>query len=185
MTGAAMESAAGFDCCAWLGAPPNTSRAASAVAPMPPTTRAIVRIIDPTLRKWPCRAHKRPRPRARRSIVRTSKYTTRATRYSDCFTRNRRTRRRPGGGPAIAASDGGPDAHPATPLYGPRAGERGPRRGGQVVQRRRRGGLGLLAAIAVGRPVGTGAIAAHAPSSPELSAASGGIPANGAPTRWR
>jgi hypothetical protein len=47
MTGAVIESAGDFACCAWPGPPPNASRAASAVAPTPPTTRAIVRIIDP------------------------------------------------------------------------------------------------------------------------------------------
>ena len=51
MTEAAIESAGGFDGCAWDGAPPKASSAASPPAPTPPTTKANVRIIDLTLRE--------------------------------------------------------------------------------------------------------------------------------------
>jgi hypothetical protein len=37
-------------CCACVGGPPKARKAASAPAPMPPTTKANVRIIDPVLK---------------------------------------------------------------------------------------------------------------------------------------
>src|SRR6266550_9632142 len=49
-TEAPIESATGFACCACVGGPPKARKAASAPAPMPPTTKANVRIIDPVLR---------------------------------------------------------------------------------------------------------------------------------------
>src|SRR6266487_6789906 len=49
-TEAEVESATAFACCACGDEPPKTRKAASAPAPMPPTTKANVRIIDPVLR---------------------------------------------------------------------------------------------------------------------------------------
>src|SRR6266496_4016724 len=49
-TEAVVESATAFACCACVGEPPKARKAASAPAPMPPTTKANVRIIDPVLK---------------------------------------------------------------------------------------------------------------------------------------
>src|SRR5438094_7173763 len=136
MTEAAIESAGGFDGCAWDGAPPKVSSAASAPAPTPPTTKANVRIIDLTLREaladtreiihLLARSHDGPGPSGRRSIFGASYYTTRPRYHSDVFTRDRPPHLRRAAAAGAEGRDAAPAAPRATRPSGPQAEESHP-----------------------------------------------------------